>query len=275
MARHVPTFRALALACTLLVPVAASAQVIQNLNLGAAANDSTGDTLRSGGYKINTNFANIVAALQALHPMTYRSAWAASTAYAANDVVTQGGVLYLAPSAFTSGSTFSAGPWTALTTVGGGGGIAIGTTSGTARDAALGIAAEQAAVTTLSLSGSTLTVTKGGGSTSTITLPSGSGASTPAIRVITASGAVTAAASDGTIKLKKTASEATAVTLEASPPAGTTHVITDGKGDAATNNITISPAGGQTINGASSLIISVNRGSYTLQFDGVSDWSII
>lgn len=34
---------------------------IQTIGLGAAANDKTGDTLRTGGGKINQNFANLNA----------------------------------------------------------------------------------------------------------------------------------------------------------------------------------------------------------------------
>ena len=53
--------------------------------------------------------------------MQFRGAWAANAAYATNDVVLQGGVLYVAPAALTSGATFSAASWTALTTLGGSG----------------------------------------------------------------------------------------------------------------------------------------------------------
>ena len=35
----------------------------QSLNLGSAANDNTGDTLRAGGDKINDNFNEIYAAI--------------------------------------------------------------------------------------------------------------------------------------------------------------------------------------------------------------------
>ena len=35
----------------------------QSLNIGTTANDNTGDTLRSGGDKINDNFNEIYTAL--------------------------------------------------------------------------------------------------------------------------------------------------------------------------------------------------------------------
>ena len=35
----------------------------QSLNLGSAANDNTGDTLRAGGTKINDNFNELYAAI--------------------------------------------------------------------------------------------------------------------------------------------------------------------------------------------------------------------
>lgn len=42
---------------------------------------------------------------------THRGAWAASTAYNANDIVLYNGVLYTAKTAFTSGTTFNATNW--------------------------------------------------------------------------------------------------------------------------------------------------------------------
>lgn len=56
--------------------------------------------------------------------------------------------------------------------------------------------------------------------------------------------------------------------------AGTTVVIFDKSGAAATNNITIDPNGSQTINGASTAIINQNYGSTRIQTDG-ANWFII
>ena len=51
--------------------------------------------------------------------MQYRGAWAAGTAYATNDVVLQGGALFIAPAALAAAASFSAANWAALTTVSG------------------------------------------------------------------------------------------------------------------------------------------------------------
>jgi hypothetical protein len=54
---------------------------------------------------------------------------------------------------------------------------------------------------------------------------------------------------------------------------GRPRYVKDWKGQAATNNITIATTGGQTIDGASSLVISTAYGGYTLVSDG-SNWSV-
>lgn len=52
--------------------------------------------------------------------------------------------------------------------------------------------------------------------------------------------------------------------------------IVDGKGDAATNNITITPFGSETIAGAATLVLSGNREGVMLAFDSSdTDWKII
>lgn len=66
---------------------------------------------------------------------------------------------------------------------------------------------------------------------------------------------------------------ASAVTL----PIGVTkqfYGIYDTSGNAATNNITITPTGGQLINGAANYVISANRGGILTQFNG-SEWVLI
>lgn len=99
----------------------------------------------------------------------------------------------------------------------------------------------------------------------------GGGAST--VRTVTAAGAVTVLSTDGTIYLNKTVGAATTVTMEASPATGATHTIKDGKGDAATNNITIQGAAGN-IDGSATFIMNINRSSVTLQYTG-AEWSIL
>jgi len=86
-------------------------------------------------------------------------------------------------------------------------------------------------------------------------------------RVVTAAGAVTVATSDDIISIDKTSGAATVVNLPATPSTGVTYVIHDGKGDAATHHITITPASGN-INGASTLVLSNNYGTVTVTYNG-------
>ncbi len=79
-----------------------------------------------------------------------------------------------------------------------------------------------------------------------------------AARTVTASGAVTVSATtDYHICINKTTPAATTVNLPASPANGLMFLIKDCKGDAATNNITITPAAG-TIDGAATYVMSTN-----------------
>lgn len=91
-------------------------------------------------------------------------------------------------------------------------------------------------------------------------------------RVVTAGASTTVTGTDTLIVIRKATGSATGVTLPASPAAGRTIVIKDGKGDAATNNITITPAAG-TIDGAATLVISANRGIARLVYDG-TEWVV-
>lgn len=93
------------------------------------------------------------------------------------------------------------------------------------------------------------------------------------LRTVTAAGAVAVAAANETVVINKTVAAATAVTLPASPATGQVHTIKDGKGDAASSNITISPAAG-TIDGAATLVISSNYGKATVSYTG-SEWVTI
>lgn len=94
------------------------------------------------------------------------------------------------------------------------------------------------------------------------------------IRVVTAAGAVTTSATDYTVVINKTTGAATTVNLT-SPASTFTQVviIKDGKGDAATNNLTITPTSG-TIDGAASYVLSVNYASVECHFDGTNWWII-
>jgi hypothetical protein len=95
-------------------------------------------------------------------------------------------------------------------------------------------------------------------------------------RVITAAGAVTVTATDDQILISKSVPASTTVNL----PAAWTRsarpiVIKDFAGIAAAFAITIVPSGDETIDGASTLVISINRQSYTLVPIAGTGWAII
>lgn len=73
--------------------------------------------------------------------------------------------------------------------------------------------------------------------------------------------------------INKTVGSATGVTLPATPISGHVVVVKDGKGDAASNNITISPAAGN-IDGAGTNVISTNHGSVVFAYNG-TQWNVI
>lgn len=91
-------------------------------------------------------------------------------------------------------------------------------------------------------------------------------------RTITASGAVSTLTTDSVVIINKTVAGATALTL-VSVPAKTIVVVKDGKGDAAANNITVTPAVG-TVDGAANAVINANYGRLWFVFDG-TNWSIL
>lgn len=68
-------------------------------------------------------------------------------------------------------------------------------------------------------------------------------------------------------------STAKTINLPANPTANNYVVIKDKKGDAATNNITIS-GNGKLIDGVSSILINGNNQAYTLKYDGAA-WNLI
>ncbi len=98
------------------------------------------------------------------------------------------------------------------------------------------------------------------------------GASFRAVRVVTAAGAVTVTAADWAIIVKKTSGAATVVNL----PAGILEmefVIKDGKGDASTHNITVTPNGGDTIDGAATFVLNNDYQAVDLVFG--TEWSVL
>lgn len=84
---------------------------------------------------------------------------------------------------------------------------------------------------------------------------------------------VTGAVTDHIIVTNMASASAVTVNLPASPTAGQELVIKDGKGDAATNNVTITPAAGN-IDGAATLVLSTNYGRAKLIYNG-TEWSQI
>jgi hypothetical protein len=86
------------------------------------------------------------------------------------------------------------------------------------------------------------------------------------VRVATTS-PVTVAATDYLVVTKLAAPGPVAVTLPATPSAGTTFVIQGGTGDEASNNVTLTPASG-TINGAASVTINTAYGDKTVTYTG-------
>lgn len=90
------------------------------------------------------------------------------------------------------------------------------------------------------------------------------------VRNFTAAGDITMA-NEAILNVNKASGAATGVTLPPTPKTGRTIFIKDAKGDAATNNITITPASGN-VDGAASMTINTNYGSILLQYNG-SEWS--
>lgn len=79
---------------------------------------------------------------------------------------------------------------------------------------------------------------------------------------------------EGAVVLIKTVGAATQVSLRPSPDLGNFCYVKDGKGDAATNNITIVDPNGNTIDGQASYVIASNYGSAVFMWNGI-EWSLI
>lgn len=94
-------------------------------------------------------------------------------------------------------------------------------------------------------------------------------------RIHTAAGAATIVGSDNVLVINKTSGAATVVNLAAAGAGtkGRSFTIKDGKGDAASNNITLTPASG-TIDGAATNVINANYGVRTVVDNG-TEWNVI
>lgn len=91
-------------------------------------------------------------------------------------------------------------------------------------------------------------------------------------RVFTGSGGITML-NESVLAVNKASGAATAVTLPAGPKPGQVVVVKDAKGDAATNNITVTPAAGN-VDGAANHVISENYGAATYYYNG-TEWNIV
>lgn len=93
------------------------------------------------------------------------------------------------------------------------------------------------------------------------------------LRVVTAAGAITGVVTDGVVVVNKGSGAATAVTMPASPFTNEEFIVKDGKGDAATNNITITPAAG-TIDGGANTVIATAYGCAGFKYNG-TQWNLL
>ena len=84
------------------------------------------------------------------------------------------------------------------------------------------------------------------------------------VRIFIGTGAVRVGISDDSVGLNKAVGAATVVNLPPAIGSGKRYTITDVKGDANANNITLTPPSG-TINGAATFIMNVNYQSITIQ----------
>jgi len=94
-----------------------------------------------------------------------------------------------------------------------------------------------------------------------------------AIRTATSTPVTVVSATDCIVVTNLSVAGAVAVTLPAGV-AGQWFAIIDGKGDAASNNITVTPNGSETINGGATFVIKENRGGIIMAFAG-TNWTVI
>lgn len=95
------------------------------------------------------------------------------------------------------------------------------------------------------------------------------------IRVATTTPVTISATTDFAVVTNLSVAGAVGVTLPAGVN-GQMFIILDGKGDALTNNITITPNGAETINGAATLVLAQNRQSVILQYSSTgAQWRVL
>ncbi len=91
--------------------------------------------------------------------------------------------------------------------------------------------------------------------------------------VFTGAGNITCV-NEGVVIVKKASGAATTVTLPPNPERGDFVLVKDGKGDAATNNITVQGAASATIDGAASLLVATNYESNLFGYNG-TEWGVV
>ena len=94
------------------------------------------------------------------------------------------------------------------------------------------------------------------------------------VTVVTSGVAYTVLSTDYTVVIKKTVGSATTVNLPASPNTGHRVEIKDGKGDAATNPITVTTTDGTLIDGATNYFLNFAYECENFEFDGTA-WGVM
>lgn len=184
---------------------------------------------------------------------TWKSQWVSGDTYISNDVVEFGGSAFIASGVIISDEVPSVSPQWQLMVSRGVDGI----------DGTDGVGVPSGGITGQYLSKNSSTDYDTSWSTLMIAGP-----------VYIATGNYAPNGADNFIIVNRATGAATTITLPSSPVVGKTYIIKDGKGDAATNNITVN-GNGKNIDGAASFVININYGSLSLVYNGTqwNNWS--
>ncbi len=79
---------------------------------------------------------------------------------------------------------------------------------------------------------------------------------------------------DRVVDVNKATGAATAITLPTSPTLWVDYTVIDGKGDAGTNNVTVTAPNSGTINGASSFVLNANRDAISFRAINATTWRV-
>lgn len=98
---------------------------------------------------------------------------------------------------------------------------------------------------------------------------------TKRVRVFTVAGSATMDRDDDVLVVNKATGAATAVALDSGLNfTGSEIIVKDGKGDAGSNNITITPGDSKTVDGGGTYVISTNYGRVRLIYNG-TEWNVL